>query len=231
MTSGRLWVFLILVLSLISCNHEEKTQLGDYGNCLVFVHRPSESIIARANDYTPNTVDTACADLHVYVMSSLKELSGYQTPQYYSIKGDENIEQQIKAFLDPSNDIFSGDYPVIVEYRTELCKNICLKLYSSDNILLSDITDKAQFYYVRDPWDVSEVVQNILVNSEKKLLGRVKLGTTISEYLSYHPMIFAEAHFIFPDLEKETFDKGNYVKIEIELENNTILTGITNVSK
>lgn len=228
MTLGKKNSFFLFCFIFVCCSESENDKMSVSN--ITFAHRPSESIIALANDYTPYTIDTICADLHVFVMSALKEQSGYNWPEYYYTNGDKDIEQQIDKYLAPELRDYWGELSLIVEYRTEVCNSIRLTLYNSDGVCLSDITEKAQFY-ANAPYDWSEKVQNLLVNSKKKLLGKIKLGTTISEYLSYHPMVFAEAHFIFPDLKKETFDNGNYVKVEIELANNTILTGVTNASK
>lgn len=113
--------------------------------------------------------------------------------------------------------------PVPVEYRTKTCKDIRIGLYDKNGLFISDITENARFHYVIGPNSREEDAMNLLISSDRKLLGRIKLGTTIKEYLSYHPMIFAEAHFIFDGVEKGGFSNGNYAAIEIELGDGTIL--------
>lgn len=229
MTLGRIFICLITAILVMSCSSETNTIIGNHGYHLTYIHRPSENLIAYQNDYSPDIIDTTCADLHVYVTSSLKEQPGYSTPQHYSIDGDKEIELQLANFLDPDNDKYTGDVPIPVEYRTEACKSIRITMYDKSDSFISDITDKALFFYANDPSDHSEVGQNIIINSNKKLLGKIKIGTTIKEYLSDNPFVFAEAHFIFEGIDKESFSDGNYAKIEIELSNGIILTASSSI--
>ena len=224
MTSGKIYIILIICICILACNNENERE-GKPESNVSFAHRPSESIIALANNYSTYTVDTTCADLQVFVTSALKEHPDYNWPVYYYTKGDKEIEQQIEEYLAPELKDYKGELSLVLEYRTEVCNSIRLSLYDPNDMLIADITKEAQFY-ANSPMDWTEKVKNILVNSDKKLLGKIKLGTTIDEYLSYHPMIFAEAHFIFPNIKKEAFANGNHIKIEIELANDTTLTGI-----
>ena len=229
MTSGRIFIYLLTAILVMSCSGENDTIVGNHGYHLTYIHRPSESLIAYQNDYSPDIIDTACADLHVYVTSALREQPGYSTPQHYSIDGDKAIEVQLANFLDPNNDKYTGDVPIPVEYRTETCKSIRITMYDKNGSFISDITDQARFFYANDPSDHSEVGQNIIINSEKKLLGKIKIGTTIKEYLSDNPFVFAEAHYIYDGIDKESFSNGNYAKVEIELSNGIILTSSSSI--
>lgn len=213
----------------MSCSSGDDIIIGNDGYHLTYIHQPSESLIAYHNDYSPKIIDTTCADLHIYVTSSLREQPGYSTPQYYSIDGDKAIEIQLANFLDPNNDKYIGDVPIPVEYRTETCNSIRITMYDKNGSFISDITAKARFFYVNDPSDLSEIGQNIIINSEKNLLGKIKIGTTIKEYLSYDPFVFAEAHFIFDGIDQECFSNGNYAKVEIELGNGVILTSYSSI--
>jgi hypothetical protein len=120
--------------------------------------------------------------------------------------------------------------PEEVYYVTESCKNITMAHYDKNDNFVSDITDKARFYCpeyfggVYNPDNFGPLGYNLLFDSNKKLLGRIKDGTTISQYLSYHPLVFANAFFVFPDLLMETISKGNYILVEIELDNDVILS-------
>ncbi|NMA73041.1 MAG: hypothetical protein GX963_02530 [Bacteroidales bacterium] len=226
MNVGRIFIYLFTAILVMSCSGENDPIVRNHGYQLNYIHRPAESLIAYQNDYPPNTIDTAWADLQIFVTSALREQPGY-TPQRYSIDGDKAIELQLANFLDPDNDKYTGDMPIPVEYRTEACKSIRITMYDKNGSFLSDITDQARFFYVNDPNDHSEVGQNIIINSEKKLLGKIKIGTTIKEYLSNNPLVFAEAHFIFDGIDKESFSNGNYTKVEIELSNGIILTSFS----
>lgn len=229
MTLGRIFICLITAILVISCSSENNTIIRNHGYHLTYIHRPSENLIAYQNDYSPDIIDTTCADLHVYVTSSLREQPSYSMLQHYSIDGDKAIELQIENFLDPHNDKYTGDVPIPVEYRTEACKSIRITMYDKNDSFISDITDQAHFFYANDPSDHSEVGQNIIINSDKKLLGKIKIGTTIKEYLSKNPFIFPEAHFIFDGIDKESFSDGNYAKVEIELSNGIILTASSSI--
>lgn len=229
MTLGRFFICLLATILMMSCSDENDTTVGNDGYHLSYIHRPSESLIAYQNDYSPNIIDTAYADLHIYVTSALREQSGYSTLQHYSIDGDKEIELQLGNFLDPENDKYTGDVPIPVEYRTEACKSIRITMYDKNDTFISDITDQARFFYVNAPNDHSEIGQNIIINSEKKLLGKIKIGTTIKEYLSDMPFVFAEAHFIFDGIDKESFSNGNYAKVEIELGNGIVLSTYSSI--
>lgn len=229
MTSGRIFIYLFTAILVMSCSGENDTIVGNHGWHLNYIHRPAESLIAYHNDYSPNIIDTTCADLHIFVTSALKVQPGYSTPHHYSIDGDKAIELQLANFLDPDNDKYTGDVPIHVEYRTEACKSIRITMYDKNGSFISDITDQARFFYVSNPNSHSEVGENIIINSEKKLLGKIKIGTTIKEYLSDNPLVFAEAHFIFDGIDKESFSNGNYAKVEIELSNGIILTSSSSI--
>lgn len=225
MTSGKFLIFAFAALAIEACSdpkEKEDERIGDYGFCLYFVHRPSETAYIYSYNFDRTQIDS-CADLRVVVTSSLKIIPGYTIPQYYTIAGDKTIEQQLKDFIDPQKDRFNGTMPIVVEYRTEACKSIRITLYSEDGTQMSDITELARFHYVTGPNHREEDGQNLLISSEKKLLGRISLGTTIQEYLNHHPMVFPEAHFIFPQLDRNAFDDGRYVEVELALENGEVL--------
>lgn len=214
--------FIIIVLAACSKNSDDLNEPGDYGYHLAFRHVPTDTVIVLENDYQPTIIDTSCADLHICIMSSLREELGHLTPQHYFFKGDAEMEQQIKEFLDPEGKKYNGTIPIHIDYTTEACQSIRFMMYNKDDIFISDITDEARFYYIYDPNSWEEEGQNLLIDSNGKLLGKIKMGTTIAEYLSCHPMLFAQAHFIFPGLQKDIFANGNYVKVEIELANGFI---------
>ena len=143
MNVGRIFIYLFTAILVMSCSGENDTIVGNHGYHLTYIHRPSESLIAYQNDYSPNIIDTTCADLHVYVTSSLREQPGYSTPQHYSIDGDKAIEVLLANFLDPNNDKYTGDVPIPVEYRTETCKSIRITMYDKNGSFISDITESA----------------------------------------------------------------------------------------
>lgn len=223
MTFSKILLFVSAVIALASCDKEDGLlpPPEDRGYHLLFLHSPAERVLAFENEYSTYTVDTACADLRVNVGCLPREVPGYRTPQPYYAESDKEIERKIAEFLDPKGEKFNGTMPISVTYTTEVCKAIRISLYDKDGVFISDITDGARFYYVYTQY---EIEFDLLINSEKKLLGRIAPGTTIKEYLSHHPMVFADAHFLFPDLDKETFAHGNYAKVEIELDNGTVLT-------
>lgn len=225
--SGRAFLFLFTTMVVLSCNDSEKSFKWSGGDGLYFIHRPAENVYAYENDLDADTV-IPCADLRIVVTSSLKEVPGYSTPQLYTIEGDKEIEQQIREFLDPDGVLYpSGMASTVIEYRTEVCNSIRITLHDKNNVFISDITDKARFYF--SGWRYEEVsyFDRLLISSDKKLIGTIEIGSTISDYLSHHPMVFPQAHFFFPELDKKIFDNGNYVKVEIELGNDTTLVAYT----
>ncbi len=221
---------LLISAGLTSCSKDEdkNKQIGDNGSYLYFRHSPAEEVSVQGNYDRQEDIESYVLAVHVH--SKHKDQSGYSSPQLYYIESDKAIEQQIAAFLDPNGNKYNGMMPEEVYYVTESCKNITMAHYDKNDNFVSDITDKARFYCpeyfggVYNPDNFGPLGYNLLFDSNKKLLGRIKDGTTISQYLSYHPLVFANAFFVFPDLLMETISKGNYILVEIELDNDVILS-------
>ena len=68
MTSGRIFIYLLTAILVMSCSGENDTIVGNHGWHLNYIHRPAESLIAYHNDYLPNIIDTTCADLHIFLL-------------------------------------------------------------------------------------------------------------------------------------------------------------------
>lgn len=225
MTLDKLFIYLATPLFMLSCSGESEinplSPIVDHGSGLSYLRWPAERLIAYQNECSNSNIDTTCADLLVYVTWDEMRSSGYPySLESYSLKGDKAMEQQITDFLDPNHDLYNGVVPIAIMYCTDTCKSIRMTMYDKNGSFISDITDKARFYYVENKREVG----TLLFNSDKKLLGKIKIGTTIKEYLSYKPLVFAVAHFIFDGIDKVSFSNGNYAKVEIELSNGTTLT-------
>ncbi len=110
-----------------------------------------------------------------------------------SIDGDEYIENQIRNFLDSDRSKYNGWIPLSIEYRTEPCKSIQILLYGKDQKLISDITDKAHFSNNMSKYINNDLSCNLLIGSDKRLLGYIPENSTIRDYLSKKPMIFGDA--------------------------------------
>ena len=214
----------LISLILVSCSKTNDRVVGDYGYYLLFKHRPAERIIVIDDTDIQHSNNLSCLELHALVTSEFCEQFGYNIPQPYYIESDKGIEQQIKDYLDPNGNKYNGSMPVIVEYRTEGCKQIHISMYDKDDAFLSDLTDMARFHYVTGTASWDEDGMNLLIDTSKKLLGKIAIGSTIQEYLTYNPMIFAEARFIFPELDKTALEDGSYLLIEIELNDGRFLT-------
>lgn len=78
---------------------------------------------------------------------------------------------------------------------------------------ITDITDFARFDYF---WNGYDYTDRLLINSDKEFLGKIAPGMTIGEYLTYKPMIFPRARFVFPDKPKDYFN-GHTITIDIQL--------------
>lgn len=216
MTFGRV-LFLLLLCSttIISCKEDENKNLigGDLGLRLLFEHSYAGAIEAVFEQ--PDTEE------------QLQALKVFIAPLDYSDESqtrkpaDVVIEEQLRRYYDPKGNIYTGTIPIVIRYRTEICKSIKLSLFDKNDTFLFDITDEARFSdkcFIYREFPIC-----FLFNSQKKLLGKIENGMTINEYLSYDPLIFTETHFVFPGLDKTIFE-GNYVKIEIEFEEGKILT-------
>ena len=125
MTLGKVLLTACTLSIIYSCSNncnEESIGLGDYGFHLSYRHVPTDTLQALGNDYSPNVIDTACADLRIRVMSSLKDAVGYKTPQHYYLNGVKTIEREITSFLDPKGDKYNGMMPIPVSYTTDIDK-------------------------------------------------------------------------------------------------------------
>lgn len=214
-------LYAIVTSIVLSCAGNDDGEIGDKGYFIYFRHRPAEDMLAYSN-YYPSEVDTTCADLMVFVTSSFKELPTYPTPQRYETEGDAELEGQMKELLDPKHELV-GAMPIIVEYRTDVCKSVRFWLHEQDANAVTEITDDACFYYQGTPYEWIDMYGGVLINSKKEVVGKIPLGMTIREYLAVEPMVFGEAHFLFPHVEKSRLSKGNYVEVEIELDNGDVL--------
>ena len=200
-TLGRFVTFSIIFMAITSCGNSEDVMVqGNYGPSLYFAHRPPEQIIIKDDHYLPISADLFCADLHLFVTSEFRKEFAGSSLVPYRIEGDEWIEQQIRDYLDPTGEKYNGSMPIFIEYTTEGCKRIRITIHDKDEKLLSDI------------------------NTSKKLLGNIPIGMTIQEYLAQKPMVFTEARFIFPGVEKDALENGNYLRVEIELDGGKIIT-------
>lgn len=213
-----------MLLPLVTaCNNDKEENLEDCGFHFSYVNRSSEQVIVKENSYSSSDTSTEWADLLVIVTDSLKSGKAKNI-------ADTRIEQQKEALIDPYHN-FNGDMPIVVEYRTEECKSIRIELYDKANRLLSDLTDQARFSYVYSQYDIEELGANLLISSDRILIGKIKDGMTIKEYLSYHPMIFAKAHFILQGLKRTELENGNYIKVEAELDNGEKLEATSSISE
>lgn len=81
------------------------------------------------------------------------------------------------------------------------------------------MTDKAHFH-VRD-----NVVNGgyILIDSSKKVIGLMKNGMTIKEYLDYHPMIFSEVDLFFDGFDRKCLLDGYYFKTVVSLDDGRVM--------
>lgn len=213
MTLGKFFACCLCAFTVMGCSNsnDDEPQIGaDQGYCLVYHCRPCEELQSYRENNHPDL-------LHLIVTSSLREAFGYRDPQRYTIEGDRDIETQIGRLLDPDNEL-KGMIPIQVEYRTVPCKAIYVTMYDADGNFVSDITDQAHFHNL---WE--EDAYAILINSSREVLGVLKDGITIKEYLEYHPMVFAQTWLSFDDLNMEVLEEGGYLKTEIELEDGTIL--------
>lgn len=225
MISNKYCLLILLIVLINSCSSEELID-EDRGYGLEYCHVSTDTLFIKRNCYWGDDVDLSISDLQIIVSSKYEVGSS----NYY-LEGDYDIEKQLANFIDPDGTKYNGFLPVPVKYTTEVCKSIRITLYDKDDTFIDDLTNRARFYYLYGPYAKEEDGGNLLIDSNKKLLGRIKHGTTIKEYLSYKPMLFGEAHFIFEGFAKDAFNNDTYVIVEIELENGKILKGIIGKSQ
>lgn len=220
-------LFCSALLFVVSCN-QDRPAPGEEGYFLYFSNSPADTMVLRANSYLADPeANMNCLDLLISTVA-YESLEDFDPKQYYS-NANKEIENNISNYLLETTGMkFDGGMPLKVEYRTEICTDINILLFDKNDQLISDITDQARFHYVYSEFAMEDVVANLLVTSGKQDVHKIDLGSTISEYLSFEPLVFANAHFIFPELEKDILENGNYLKVEIQLDNGNILTSISN---
>lgn len=234
MTLGKFVLCTLCAFMIASCSNNDGDDLiGDYGYHLHFEHVPAETLIAHDNIIQhaclPNYFQYYC--VHLIVQSSLiDDPFGSNIPQHYYLEGIPFIEKQLAAFIDPDDAEYHGSMPVVVKYTTVECLDITIGLYNRDKNLVADITDETQFSLCYGEYSVNESASNIIINKDCQVIGKIEIGTTIKQYLEFHPMLFAEAVLMFPTLDENAFGNGNYVVVEIELANGTKLTASTDES-
>lgn len=219
MTSGKFLLSCLFCLAVVSCqpDHTDRPDpIIQQGLFLIFRNTSSEKVCAYNNSsylYEPDS----CPGLLVVVSSAD---TSYPPP----VKaGDQSIEKQIKGYLElMQGQKYNGDIPIIIDYKTDVCKSITLTLYDKDDNFLAEVTDYARFFDVREE---PEIGAYYLFNSQKEFIGRIEQGMSIKGYLAYEPLLFPVAHFLFPEYgDKEMLSNGNYILVQIELGDGTILT-------
>lgn len=228
MILGRKLLLCLCVVGIAASCNKERTPGEDVDYCLCFSKSPADTALLKTNCYLAEPeVHLNCLDLLIST-TAYESLKDFDPKQYYS-DANQGIENNISNYLLETTGMkFDGDMPLKVEYRTEICTDIKILLFDENDQLISDITDQARFHYVYSEFAMEDVVANLLVTSGKQDVHKIDLGSTISEYLSFEPLVFANAHFIFPELEKDILENGNYLKVEMQLDNGNILTSISN---
>lgn len=208
--------YVILFLSLFaSCSEIDDCDVIDLA--YLMTNRPSEMAYGYAY-----VLEDAQADLHLSLsVTNLPEdwYSKGISLEGTTIKGDKYMEQQIWDYIGIEQNTNIGVPSKAIEYRTEVCKSIHISLFDDGVEEGVDITDLAVF---------SDKKGFFLFDSEKKLLGRIKDGSTIKDYLSISPLIFPYAELSFPALDY-SYGKETLIKIEIELESGKKLKAQSNV--
>lgn len=212
---------LAMCLCIAGCLSSCDTNTEDYTVlplAYVIQNRPSE--MAHGYAFIPEDAPT---ELHLSLsVTNLPEdwYSQGISLEGSTIKGDEYIEQQIWDYIGIDKNKNIGVPVKMIEYRTEVCKSIHISLYDNGMNEAIDITDLAVF---------SDKSGFFLFDSDKELLGRIKDGTTVKEYLSTSPLIFPYAEFSFPSL-KHSCGNETLIEIEIELESGKVLKAESNVN-
>lgn len=229
MTLGRASIIFLLTLGVfVSCNKKQPQIIApgaNQGYRLSFYHSPCDTVTLISNSYFAESVaNLECPDLSIRVVC-YESLLDSALKQYYS-KGNEVIETNIRDFIrKETGEDYDGMIPNRIQYRTEACSDMHISIYDSNDHFISDVTDIAQFHYIYDKDDPEDWIYNLLISSKDYTVSKISIGTSIKDYLSFNPLIFGEAHFIFPGLDKQKFYEGYYFKIEISLENGKVITG------
>lgn len=235
MISGKKIILLCCLAlgAIISCNDKTDPKEDDIapgenmGRALLFSHSPSDTILLNVNCYYAKPeINMDCLDLEV-IPVAFEWLEDSAPKQYYS-PADKEIESMLSAFIrKTTGDEFEGDYPLWTEYRTEACTDIKIEMYNNDDLLISDITDKARFHYIYSCYAGEEDSANILITEDRKRILKIPIGTTIQEYLSFNPLLFAHAHFVFPEIDKNVLETGCHFKVYIQLKDGRLLEAST----
>ena len=215
LTFGGLFICLLGLLCMQSCREEDTPTIwiGDKGNRINCCYVIPEKLTSMHNCYFSDEVDdTISADLRLFVKGKASVIG-------HPYVGDEELEKRIIQTLDPDNERY-GMALNSVDYTMRTCQSITISLYDKDSVFVADVTDNARFYYI---YVKNEDYYQMLINSDKEVLGQVRMGMTIKEYLECNPFLFVFAHFIFDGLNKSDIADGKYFRTEILLEDGTIL--------
>lgn len=210
---GGLFVCLLALVGVSSCEKDEgpTISLDNYGRNFTCVCVNPEKVYSNHNCYIAEKVDTISADLALQV-------GGTTSSETLTLR-DSLVEERILQNIDPMSERGGTKYTSIF-YTTRVCTSIKISVYDKDSVFVADVTDKARFYYYESEDD--DYIQ-MLINSDKYVLGEMQMGMTIDEYLECEPFLFVNAHFIFDGLTKDDMKGGKYFKTEIILDDNTVL--------
>ncbi|MBO4664209.1 MAG: hypothetical protein J5663_07330 [Bacteroidaceae bacterium] len=215
LTLGRLFMCLLGLLCMQSCGKDEAPTIwiGDEGNRINCCYVIPEKLTSAHNCYFSDEVDdTINADLRLFVKGKASVIG-------HPYVGDEELEKRIIQTLDPNNERY-GLALNSVDYTLKTCQSITISLYDKDSVFVADVTDKARFYYI---YVKNEDYYQMLINSDKEVLGQIRMGMSIKEYLACKPLVFVAAHFIFDGLEKSEVSGGKFFRTKIVLDDGMVL--------
>ena len=248
-------VFLSLVF-VVSCgNNKEETNSMDSSLGRTLLCNRTSSVIdlfSYSKDeygrYSPSDgseVNTGSFILYIGVGCDIEQVDRRRREDLYKkkyrIPGDPIMEEQIKRWMEmrfngkdqiiiwgtwnDSADSGMGHLANVIEYRTDKCQS--LRITSSFSLFNRgnncDITDKLVFDSIEDPGN-----EVFIFTWDKELIGPVLEGMTISEYLSYEPMVLPYSLLKFSELPPELPVETD-LTVEMTLSNGKTLSDTVHV--
>ncbi len=198
MTSDKKILVFCVLLLLCSCNgiwneNEPRNSLG-----IVFCPRECETVHLDGYHKISNFSYLWQLSATEIVADSLFLFVEVTSPDGLTTS-DKYMEDQItRWFIQSYGKI--GNYPEKIEYRQEFCKSLTLV---ADKTLFGreagqDLSDKFEFYD-----DAGRAGLDFLFDGEKKLVGLIREGMSIEEYLSYEPVMFAMEYLRLKEIPEE----------------------------
>jgi len=209
MTSNRGIMLLVAVQMLMASCEDVTLNLPGEGTSRTYFPRECTYLYASAYKMTDGSLpcvdavsacrsDSLILRMDVTSIPQEKFVPGSSTFEY-TCRGDSQMENAMENYYLGKGHSSHGSGNVTVEYREEQC--VALSVTSTVPLFSkpagADLSDKFHFHHLDGYGDI------FIFDSRKNLKGKVTDGMSISEYLSYDPIMIPFVCFRLNDIPKE----------------------------